>query len=260
MKREKGKAAEHMAEWDRKQNRKEQLKTGAVVLAGGSGRRMKSTIPKQYMILNGRPMITYGLEAFEKSPVDQIVLVTGEDEVEFCRNEIVAAYGFEKVKAVVPGGKERYHSVYEGLKALEGCSHVLIHDGARPLISQRIIQAALEGAFRYRACVVGMPVKDTIKVSDEEEFASNTPDRKYLWQIQTPQAFEYQLVRSCYEHLMEDIQLQQGITDDAMVVESFSGVPVKLIRGDYSNIKVTTPEDIFVAEALLTVREQTGQF
>ena len=142
-----------MMEKDRKR-----IKTGAIILAGGAGKRMKSSIPKQYMLLGGRPVIVYGLEAFEKSPVDQIVLVTGEDEVAFCREKIVRAYGLQKVRAVVPGGKERCHSVYEGLKALEDCSHVLIHDGARPLVSQQTIQRAMDGAVRFRACVVGMPV------------------------------------------------------------------------------------------------------
>ena len=243
-----------MMEKDRKR-----IKTGAIVLAGGAGKRMKSSIPKQYMLLGGRPVIVYGLEAFEKSPVDQIVLVTGEDEVAFCREKIVRAYGLQKVRAVVPGGKERCHSVYEGLKALEDCSHVLIHDGARPLVSQQTIQRAMDGAVRFRACVVGMPVKDTIKVADQEEFAAHTPDRRFLWQIQTPQAFEYQLARSCYDELMKDDRLQQEVTDDAMVVESFSDVPVKLICGDYANIKITTPEDLYVAEALLAARERGSQ-
>lgn len=242
------------------ENNGKKMKAGAIVLAGGSGKRMNSSIPKQYMLLGGRPMIAYGLEAFEKSLVEQIVLVTGADEVEFCQEKIVRAYHLQKVKAVVPGGRERCHSVYEGLKALEGCGYVLIHDGARPLVSRQIIQKAIEGAALYRACVVGMPVKDTIKVANQEEFASDTPDRKYLWQIQTPQAFEYSLVRRCYDELMRDTQLQQTVTDDAMVVEHFSDVPVKLIRGDYANIKITTPEDLYVAEALLAARKKEKRF
>lgn len=231
------------------------MKTGAILLAAGQGKRMNSQVQKQYMTLGGRPLITYALEAFEKSPADKIILVTGSGEEEYCRREIVEKYGFRKVSAVVAGGKERYHSVYEGLKQAEDCDYVLIHDGARPLIDAGVIKRAAEGAVKYQACVVGMPVKDTIKVSDEEEYASGTPDRRYLWQIQTPQAFSYELIRRAYDILFEKEENQVGITDDAMVVESFTDKKVKLIQGDYSNMKVTTPEDIAVAEALLGWRE-----
>lgn len=238
------------------ENREGQGKTAAVVLAAGMGKRMNSAVPKQFMELAGRPMITYALEAFEKSPVDHVILVTGAEEVEYCQKEIVEAWGFHKVKAVVPGGKERYHSVYEGLKALENCSYVLIHDGARPLLDGAIIQAALDGARKYGACVTGMPVKDTIKVADQEGFAAHTPDRARLWQVQTPQAFCCRLVREAYDRLMADPALQKGVTDDAMVVESLTGERVRLIQGSYKNIKVTTPEDIVVAEAFLRERQK----
>lgn len=230
--------------------------TAAVVLAAGTGSRMKSTVPKQFMPLKGRPLITYSLEAFEKSQIDQVVLVTGEEDVEYCWNEIVKPWHFTKVQAVVPGGKERYHSVYQGLKALKDCSCVLIHDGARPLVTGQMIQTALEGARTYGACVIAVPVKDTIKVADQDGFAAHTPDRSSLWQIQTPQAFEYDLVRAAYDRVISQPQLQRGLTDDAMAVETAAGHPVKLILGSYSNIKVTTPEDIAVAEAFLAVRER----
>ncbi len=237
---------------ERKQE--EQGIIAAVVLAAGLGKRMNSTVPKQFMELAGRPMITYALEAFEKSPVDQVVLVAGAEELEYCRREIVSAWGFRKVTGVVAGGKERYHSVYEGLKALEDCAYVLIHDGARPLVDESIIRAALGGAREYGACVVGMPVKDTIKVSDAEGFAVQTPDRSALWQVQTPQAFAYRLVREAYDRLMAQPALQKGITDDAMVVESLTGERVKLILGSYKNMKVTTPEDMEIAEVFLRGR------
>lgn len=246
---------------------KEQCRIGAVVLAGGQGKRMHSEVQKQYMELGGRPLITYALEAFEDSAVDVVVLVTGAGEEEYARTELVAAYGFSKVKAVVAGGRERYHSVYEGLKALAsggscdgentghtGCDYVLIHDGARPLVTREMIARAIEGAKRYEACVAGMPVKDTIKIADGQSYAAGTPDRSCLWQIQTPQAFAYPLVRSAYDRLMGDESLQAGITDDAMVVESQTEHKVKLIEGSYENLKVTTPEDMVVAEALLARR------
>lgn len=225
---------------------------GAVVLAGGQGKRMQSKVQKQYMLLSGKPLIVYALDAFEKSPVDKIVLVTGAGEEDYAQETIVNAYGFSKVSAVVAGGKERYHSVYEGLKQLEDCEYVLIHDGARPMVTEEIIERAIAGARQYCACVVGMPVKDTIKMADEDEFAEITPDRSRLWQVQTPQAFSYELVRAAYDEIMADPALQSGITDDAMVVESRTDCKVKLVKGSYENLKVTTPEDLLLAEALLS--------
>ena len=231
---------------------------GVVVLAGGQGRRMQSHIQKQYMMLRDKPLIVYALEAFEKSPVDRIVLVTAAGEEEFARRDIVEAYGLSKVAAVVAGGKERYHSVYEGLKALEDCEYVLIHDGARPLITGDVIDRAIDGAKEYHACVVAMPVKDTIKISDSLGYAEATPDRSRLWQVQTPQAFQYALVRKAYDEIMADPKLQQGVTDDAMVVESRTSHKVKLIEGSYENLKVTTPEDMVLAEALIRRRIENG--
>ena len=227
----------------------------AVVLAAGQGRRMESEIQKQYMEVNGRPLIFYALDAFEKSAVDEVVLVVGSGEMENCRRDIVERFGFSKVARIVEGGKERYHSVYEGLKAAAaGADYVLIHDGARPCVDKRIIGDAIAGAKEYGACVVGMPVKDTIKIADEAEFARETPDRRNLWMIQTPQAFSYELIFAAYTRLFESEENQAGVTDDAMVVEIMTERKVKLIRGSYENMKVTTPEDIAIVEVLLKGR------
>ena len=212
---------------------------------------MQSHVQKQFLLLNDRPLITYALEAFENSPVDQIILVTGSDEIRYCREEIAEKYGFSKVKKVIAGGRERYHSVYEGLKAAKGAEYVLIHDGARPLLNQEIISRALEGAKEYGACVVGMPVKDTIKTAGADGFVASTPNRSTLWQVQTPQAFFYPWISQAYEKLFSREEYQQGVTDDAMVLEAMTSHKVKLIEGSYFNIKVTTPEDMAVAEALL---------
>jgi len=234
-------------------------KTGAVVLAGGQGRRMHSAVQKQYMMLDGKPLISYALEAFDQSPVDEIILVVGAGEEEYVRRKIVGPLELSKVTAVVAGGRERYHSVYEGLKKLTGCDIVLIHDGARPLISEKIIRRAIDGARIYGACVVGMPVKDTIKVSNADGFACDSPDRSLLWQVQTPQAFFYTLIRSAYDRLMMDTALQHGITDDAMVLERQTDHKVRLVEGSYENLKVTTPEDMILAEALLKYRRKVCQ-
>ena len=225
-------------------------KSAAIVLAAGQGKRMNSSVQKQFLLLDGKPLIFYGLDAFEKSPVAQIVLVTGADEISYCRTEIVEKYGFSKVTHIAAGGKERYHSVYEGLKAAEGADYVLIHDGARPLLTKEIIDRALKGAEEYGACVAAMPVKDTIKMTDADCFVAATPDRSRLWQVQTPQAFFYPWIRQAYDKLFSREEYQQGITDDARVLETMSSHRVKLIEGSYSNIKVTTPEDMAVAEAL----------
>lgn len=229
--------------------------TAAVILAAGQGKRMGSQIPKQFMELKGKPLIYYSLKAFEESGVDKIILVTGKEETGFCRQEIVEAYNFSKVWAIVPGGKERYHSVYNGLCALENqlpeTGIVLIHDGARPLVTREIIKRTIEAAKKYKACAAAMPVKDTIKEADLEGFSARTPDRSLLWQVQTPQTFQYGLIKKAYDQMIKDPSRQQGITDDAMVIESITGQKVKLIEGSYQNIKVTTPEDLLAAAAFL---------
>lgn len=223
----------------------------AIVLAAGQGKRMNSAVQKQFLLLNGRPLLLYSLEAFQKSKIDRIILVTGKEEIEYCREEITVPYGITKVDTIVAGGRERYHSVYEGLKAAEGCEEILIHDGARPLVTEKMIHDALDGARKYGACIVGMPVKDTIKVSDQEGFVASTPDRSHLWQIQTPQAFHYSWIRGAYDRLFSREEYQQGVTDDAMVLETMTDHRVRLMEGSYGNIKVTTPEDMAVASALL---------
>ncbi|MEG2700203.1 MAG: 2-C-methyl-D-erythritol 4-phosphate cytidylyltransferase [Hungatella sp.] len=227
-------------------------KVTAIVLAAGQGRRMESDIQKQYMELNGRPLIYYALRAFEESTVDEIILVVGSGEKNYCQTEIVEAFGFGKVMQIVEGGRERYHSVYEGLRAIHRSDYVLIHDGARPCVTGKIIEDAIAGAKTYGACAVGMPVKDTIKIADGAGFAESTPDRSRVWMIQTPQAFSYSLIDDAYSRLLESESNPIGVTDDAMVVESMTLKPVKLIRGSYENLKVTTPEDLLLAGVLLS--------
>lgn len=223
---------------------------GAVVLAGGSGSRMGSATPKQYLMLNGHPLIYYALRQFEESAVDEIVLVTAAGQEEYCRREIVERYGFRKVCAIVPGGSERYLSVYEGLRALTRSDYVLIHDGARPCIDQAMLARIMQAAAAEGACVAAMPVKDTIKISDEQCYAVQTPDRRRLWQIQTPQAFDYAVIRQAYEKVltMKDC----AVTDDAQVLELAAGKKSRLIEGSYRNIKVTTPEDLEIAQLFLS--------
>lgn len=236
----------------------DQKRTAAVVLAAGQGKRMQSAVAKQFLLLNGEPVVCHALRAFEESDVEAVVLVTGADEIDYCRKEIVEKYGFKKVIDVTAGGKERYHSVYEGLCALEGIlaedGIVLIHDGARPMVTGEIIHRTIEAADKYGAAVAAMPVKDTIKVVDERGFVVMTPDRSTLWQMQTPQTFTYQLVYTAYQKLLSNPAYQKGITDDAMVVEAMEQKRVKLVEGSYENRKVTTPEDMIIAESIIKHR------
>lgn len=221
-------------------------KNTAIVLAAGKGKRMNSAVQKQYLQIKGFPVLYYSLKQFQECPfIDAIILVTGKDEIRYCREEIVERYGIKKVKKITAGGAERYHSVYEGLKAAGGCDYVYIHDGARPFLTQDILERARESVCRYKACVVGMPVKDTIKISDGEGFADYTPPRAQVWMVQTPQVFAYQRILDAYAEILE--RGQTTVTDDAMVLETVTGQKSRLVLGSYENIKITTPEDLEIA-------------
>ena len=228
-------------------------KITAIVLAAGSGSRMKNKTKKQFMEIKGKPVIWYSLFEFEKSRVDEIILVTGKEDIDYCKKEIVEKYNLKKIKNVVAGGSERYESVYNGLKEVTG-NIVLIHDGARPLINNEIIERSIEGTIKSDACVVGVPVKDTIKRADKEGYIIDTPNRSELWITQTPQSFKTDLVKMAYKKMKEELEkgnTTQNITDDAMVVEEFTTNQVRFVQGDYKNIKVTTPEDIDIAELFI---------
>ena len=230
----------------------------AVILAGGSGRRMGSDTPKQFLLLAKKPLIWYAVRAFSDSLVDEIVLVTREEDREFCRKEICEKYGFGKVKAVVPGGSERFYSVENGLKAVNpACDTVVIHDGARPLVTPDMISRVIADAERYGAATAAMPVKDTIKIVDHEGFGRETPDRRTLYQIQTPQAFSLPVLMQAFRKRQETGETD--ITDDTMMVERYMGVSAKMTEGSYRNIKVTTPEDLLAAELFLSMKPQSDE-
>lgn len=231
------------------------MKTSAIVLAAGSGKRMGTKVKKQYLALNDKPVLYYALKAFEDSFIDEIILVTSKDDMDFVQNEIVSKYGFSKVTKIVEGGKERYNSVLCGLCAASEPDYIFIHDGARPMVDKDILARGLEAVKEYDACVVGMPSKDTVKIASADGFVSQTPDRNLVWTIQTPQIFKYELILEAYKAVVskEDEYRKQGIniTDDAMVLETYSHHRVKLIEGSYENIKVTTPEDMKFLESIL---------
>lgn len=240
------------------QTENKKIHSAAIVLAAGQGKRMGTKVQKQFLEVEGKPVLYYSLETFEASSlIDEVVLVVGNGLVDYCQKEIVDKYHFHKVKRIVIGGKKRYESVYLGLKAFmeSAPEYVFIHDGARPFVDNAMLERAYHEVVKTKACVVGMPSKDTIKVVNESGVVVETPDRKYLWQVQTPQVFAYELIKDAYSELMANETIQ--VTDDAMVLETVKGIPVKLVEGSYENIKITTPEDLFVAEAFLKKRRNT---
>lgn len=219
----------------------------AIVLAGGRGKRMGTIQSKQYIDLNGKPILYYTLKQFiNNSLIDNIILVVPEDEKEYCKNEILDKYNLV-VNEIVVGGKERQDSVYNGLSKVEEADIVLIHDGARPFVTERIINDAIKYAKIHKAAAPGVVPKDTIKVKNTENFSIDTPRRCDLVAVQTPQAFDFKMIYDCHKKVKE-----KGIvvTDDTMVAELF-GNAVYLYEGEYTNIKITTPEDLILAEYLV---------
>ncbi len=299
-----------------------------IVLAGGNGSRMNSKVAKQYIMLGGKEILYYCLNTFEKNrDVTDVILVTRAGDIEFCQQNIVNKYGFKKVRNIIAGGKQRYDSVYNGLLAVNDITGdreneiVIIHDGARPFVTDKMIFESINEVKKTGACTVGVPVKDTIKIVDENMLGVSTPDRSSLFQIQTPQTFSYQLIMEAYqtlygmgkhagvnkdeayenEHgteecknvytgepymgeciakeygnvhriethkgeyiakeyegahkaeLHKDIHIEENIniTDDTMLLEQCLGVKSKVIFGAYENIKITTPEDVSMAEIIV---------
>ncbi len=226
-------------------------KCTAIVLAAGQGKRMGTKVQKQYLEVLGYPVLYYALRAFQDSPlIQEIILVTGKEEIQWCKRDFVDKYAFTKVTSVVAGGKERYDSVYNGLQCVSrACDYVFIHDGARPMVNEQIIQRGYESVCAYGATVAGVPSKDTVKILDENGCAKETPDRSKVWNIQTPQIFEKKLITEAYGKMMELPHDQ--VTDDAMVVETYMNAKVKVYHASYENIKITTPEDLGVAGLFL---------
>lgn len=230
----------------------------AIVLAGGKGSRMNESVAKQYIKIEDKEIIYYSLNTFENAKaIDEIVLVCGAEDIEYCKKEIVEKYNFYKIKKIVPGGKERYDSVCNGLKAIKDSTVdiVMIHDGARPFITEKMVNDSIKCATRYNACTVGMPVKDTIKVVNEDGYGVETPDRKKLYQIQTPQTFRYDILLEAYDKMYN--AENHNITDDTMLVEQYMGMPVKVIEGSYENIKITTKSDLNIAEIFIKKIQKT---
>lgn len=211
---------------------------------------MGAGINKQYLLLDGKPIVAHTITLFENAPfVDDIYLVIPEPEIPYCREHVVERYGFSKVRLIVPGGAERQHSVLNGLRAIQDAQDddlILIHDGVRPFVPVHVLEKALEMARDHDGALVAVPAKDTVKTV-VDGIITGTPPRESLWLAQTPQAFRYGVIRAAHE-----IAEAEGFlgTDDATLVERL-GKDIHVVLGDYRNIKITTPEDLILAEAFL---------
>ena len=219
----------------------------AIVLAGGRGKRMNYHKSKQFIEIKGKPVLVYTLEKFiYNKSIDEVILVLPEDEVAYCKKEVLQKYSL-KVDRIVIGGKERQDSVFNALEAMEKADIVLIHDGARPFINEKIIEEGIKYANIYGAAAPGVTPKDTIKIKNEDNISVDTPDRNTLVAVQTPQCFKYDEIYQCHRKIKEENAI---VTDDTSVVERY-GHKVYLYEGDYTNIKITTPEDLILAERLI---------
>ncbi|MBR3262222.1 MAG: 2-C-methyl-D-erythritol 4-phosphate cytidylyltransferase [Lachnospiraceae bacterium] len=229
----------------------------AIVAAGGSGSRMGSNIPKQYLNVNDKPLLYYTLEAFETSCVNGVSVAVSKDWMQYVVSDIVDKYRLNKVIRVCEGGAERHVSVFHALDDLSDVAKaddiILIQDGARPFVTADLIAKIADGVKEYGAAIAAVPVKDTIKISDADGFVRETTVRANTWQIQTPQGFYYGEILEAYRRLFADASRDNVmITDDAMVYErAFPEKKVKLIEAFYENIKITTAEDLEVAKARL---------
>lgn len=219
-----------------------------IIVSAGSGSRMKSNINKQFLKIRGKEVIAHTIDKFYKNKnIGEIIIVVREGEKEFFQENIINKYGYKNIKVAL-GGKERQNSVYNGLKEVnEKCEIVLIHDGARPFVTNEIIEKSIECAKECNGAIVGVPVKDTIKVVSKNNEVCNTPNRSTLWSIQTPQVFNYLLIIKAHEKAKYD---KYYGTDDSMLME-YLGYNVKVVEGSYNNIKITTPEDLKIAEEIL---------
>ena len=231
------------------------MKTKAILLSAGKGTRMNQSVSKQYLMLGNQTILSYSLEQFQKSSIDEIILVTAQEDIEYVKNNIVLPHKINKMTKIVAGGQERYLSVYQGLLAAQNCDYVMIHDGARPFLTIDIIEDSIRAVQKYQACAVGVPLKDSIKKLGREGYIVENIERTDVWQVQTPQCFSYPMILGAYEKLLQsDIKT----TDDTAVVEYFTEVKVKMLMGSYENIKITTLDDLDYGEYLIKKRMENN--
>lgn len=227
------------------------MKHIGIIMSAGVGKRMGADTPKQYMDLCGKPVLYYSLKAMQDSFIDEIIVVVGAGDEEYVKKEIIERFSISKVKRIVQGGKERSDSVFSGLCAVKipEQSYVYIHDGARPFLNVDLLLRCKEDVECFGSSVLGVHSKDTVKIVGPEGFVVTTPNRQYLWNIQTPQVFKGDDLLSAYQRFMED--KGASVTDDASVIETYGTLPVHITEGDYRNIKITTPDDLETVKKFL---------
>ncbi len=230
------------------------MKVTVLVPAAGSGTRMGKGVKKQFLLLAGRPVLAHTLQFFEQiKEVSEIIPIVPQDELEHCLEDCVDGQNLKKVKRVVPGGHQRQDSVFNGLKSVEpGTDVVMVHDGVRPFLTPELVDELLKALDVCDGAILAVPAKDTLKEVTKDGVVKKTLDRKSCYQVQTPQAFRYHVLKNAFEKAYAD-----GFygTDEASLVERCGG-KVKVVTGSYSNIKITTPEDMVMAEALLKKMSQ----
>jgi 2-C-methyl-D-erythritol 4-phosphate cytidylyltransferase len=224
------------------------VKTGAIIAAAGFGKRFGGSLKKQFQNLSGKPVLSYSIESLEASSlVEEIILVVPEGSIRFCYEEIVKKFGFQKVSNIIAGGQERRVSVERGFNSLSAeIDMVLVHDAVRPFISIRMIEEVIREASESGGAIIAIPVKDTIKKVASGNYIERTVSRESLWLAQTPQAFRYDVLKQAYESLGKSVI----VTDESSLIERL-GIQVRLVRGSELNIKITTEEDLLLAELIL---------
>jgi len=225
------------------------MRTLAIVLAGGAGKRMGSSTSKQFLLLDNKPIIVHTLQIFQECrPVDGIYLVVNHRDLPLIQEEILETYHFSKIMKLVIGGRLRQDSVRNGLEAIdESCDVVIIHDAARPFVSPAFVEKSIFLMEMFDAVVPAIPARDTIKVISKEGFVLKTLERDALWHIQTPQTFKYDLIAKAYR---EGMAKKLCAYDDSTFIEHL-GKKVKVVEGSPYNIKITTPEDLLIARGIL---------
>jgi 2-C-methyl-D-erythritol 4-phosphate cytidylyltransferase len=232
------------------------MKAAAIIAAAGLGRRMRHDTPKTYLHLAGKPILIHTLEVFEQVPeVQEVLVVVHPEDIEFCQEEVIDPHPLKKVLRLVPGGKERQDSVYHALRVLrkrsENLEIILVHDGVRPLVEPALVGQVIAAARRHGGAILGIPCQDTLKRVNASGEVVATVDRRELWQVQTPQAFRAAILWRAYQEAMD-----RGFyaTDEAALVEAL-GETVVVVPGTPLNLKITTPDDLAMAESILASRK-----
>jgi 2-C-methyl-D-erythritol 4-phosphate cytidylyltransferase len=231
------------------------MKTDAIIVSAGKGQRFMEGKKKQFFSLGEKPVLAHTLDCFDACPlIRSVLLVVGPEDQDYCLKEIIEKFGYRKISRVIPGGKQRQDSVRNGLEALSADAEIIvIHDGVRPFVTKEMIEESIHSAARFGAAIIAMPVKDTIKMAHPDGTVLRTLERESLWQAQTPQTFQASLIKEA--HLKAAADGYMG-TDDASLIERL-GKKIHILPGSYTNIKITTPEDLILANLILKMRRHT---